>query len=86
VHGLIGSDMPYVTWDISTNRDHTLFYKHSECRIAILAVYVDDIIITGDDELEISQLKKNLRKEFEVKILANQNTFSVLKLPDPLKG
>jgi hypothetical protein len=27
-----------------------MFYRHAEWRITILAVYVDDIIITGDDE------------------------------------
>ena len=33
----------------------------------MLAVYVDDIIITGNDEGEIAQLKMQLGKEFEVK-------------------
>jgi hypothetical protein len=46
-----------------------LFYHHSGNRITILAVYVDYIIITGNDTLEIAQLKENLSKEFEVKDL-----------------
>jgi hypothetical protein len=32
------------------NGDHTMFYRHLGHRITVLAVYVDDIIITGDDE------------------------------------
>jgi len=51
------------------NGDHTLFYRHSGNRISILAVYVDDIVITGGDTLEITRLKENLSKEFEVKDL-----------------
>lgn len=51
------------------NGDHTVFYRHSGRQIAVLAVYVDDIIITSDDELEIKCLKDNLSKEFEVKDL-----------------
>ena len=35
----------------------------------MLAVYVDDMIITGDDKGEIAQLKAILVKEFEVKDL-----------------
>jgi hypothetical protein len=35
----------------------------------MLAVYVDDMIVTGDDEEEIAQLKVRLGKEFEVKDL-----------------
>jgi hypothetical protein len=68
------------------NGDHTLFYKHSECRIAILAVYVDDIIITGDDEVEISRLKKSLSKEFEVKDLGQLKYFLGIEVARSPKG
>jgi len=42
------------------NGDHTVFYRHFGRQIVVLAVYVDDIIITGDNEEEIKQLKKKL--------------------------
>lgn len=39
---------------IQSQADHTLFYKHSATnKIVILIVYVDDIILTGDDSLEL---------------------------------
>ena len=39
--------------------DHTMFYKHSkEGKIAILIVYVDDIILTRDDSAELKKKKK----------------------------
>ncbi|XP_059635870.1 uncharacterized mitochondrial protein AtMg00810-like [Cornus florida] len=51
-------------------RDHTMFYKHGEeGKIAVLIVYVDDIILTGDDIEELTRLKKKLAKDFEVKDL-----------------
>jgi hypothetical protein len=33
-----------------------VFYRHCGRHITILAVYVDDIIITGDDTFEMSHL------------------------------
>jgi hypothetical protein len=68
------------------NGDHTVFYKHSKSRITILAVYVDDIIITGDDEVEISQLKENLSKEFEVKDLGQLKYFLGIEFARSPKG
>jgi hypothetical protein len=32
-----------------SNSDHTLFLKHKLGKVTALIVYVDDIIITGDD-------------------------------------
>ena len=48
------------------NGDHTLFYRHSKWKITIFVVYVDDIVITGDDDEEIARLKRYLSKAFEV--------------------
>jgi hypothetical protein len=45
------------------NGDHTVFYRHSDRKITILAVYVDDIIIIGDDQEEIKRLKEFLGTE-----------------------
>ena len=54
---------------IQSNADHTLFYKHATSKVAILIVYVDDIVITRNDIAEIVDLKKYLAQEFEVKDL-----------------
>ena len=48
--------------------DPTLFMKHSTTRkISILLVYVDDILITGDDEEGKQSLGRHLDNEFEIK-------------------
>ena len=45
--------------------DHTLFMKFSsEGKIAVLIVYVDDIILTRDDLLEMGRLERCLASEF----------------------
>ena len=46
-----------------------MFYKHSrEGKIVVLLVYVDDIILTGENSLELERLKKALTHEFKIKI------------------
>ena len=48
--------------------DHTLFMKHSKKGTLItLLVYVDDIIVTRNDEDEKKLLKGNLAREFDIK-------------------
>ena len=50
--------------------DHTLFIKHGkEGKVAILIVYVDDIVVTGNDVAEIQNLKKHLASSFDIKAL-----------------
>ncbi|CAL8164293.1 unnamed protein product [Prunus armeniaca] len=51
------------------NPDHTLFLKHRKGKVTTLIIYVDDMIITGNDKLEISQLQDYLATEFEMKDL-----------------
>ena len=49
--------------------DHTLFIKRYQNRTTALIVYVDDIVMTGDDPEEIQRMKSFLGTEFEVKDL-----------------
>lgn len=58
-----------------SNADHTLFYKSSQGKISILIIYVDDMIITGDDQEEIQNLERRLSTEFEMKNLGGLKYF-----------
>ena len=49
--------------------DHSVFYKNSQVSIILLVVYVDDIIITGNDMAGISSLKSFLYGQFHTKDL-----------------
>ena len=60
---------------IQSNANYTLFFKHATGKVAIPIVYVDDIVITGDDIVEIIDLKKYLAQEFEVKDLGQLKYF-----------
>jgi hypothetical protein len=71
---------------LQSNADHTLFYKHAAGKVAILLVYIDDIVITGDDLVEISALKKYLTQEFEVKDLGQLRYFLGIEISRGSKG
>ncbi|RVW98483.1 Retrovirus-related Pol polyprotein from transposon RE1 [Vitis vinifera] len=61
---------------IQCQADYTLFMKHSKKgEMTLFIVYVDDIIITGDDEEGIGNLKKLLAREFEIKDLGQLRYF-----------
>jgi hypothetical protein len=50
--------------------DHTLFIKHSfQWQVTVLIVYVDDIIVIGNEDEEIPKLKKSLAHKFGIKDL-----------------
>ena len=67
--------------------DHTLFTKVSMTgKIVVLIVYVDDIVLTGDDQAEISQLKQRMGDEFEIKDLGNLKYFLGMELARSKEG
>jgi len=49
--------------------DHTLFFKHSSKKVTALLVYVNDIVVTRNDDEEQQILKGKLAKKFEIKDL-----------------
>ncbi|CAL9017924.1 unnamed protein product [Prunus brigantina] len=54
-----------------SNSYHTLFLKRDEGKLTALIVYVDDIIVTGNDAEEQLKLQKYLSQEFEMKDLGD---------------
>jgi len=68
------------------NSDHTLFLKRKGDLITCLIIYVDDMIITGSDIEEISQLKNNLFREFEMKDLGGLKYFLGIEVIRSNKG
>ncbi|RVW87157.1 Retrovirus-related Pol polyprotein from transposon TNT 1-94 [Vitis vinifera] len=72
---------------VQCQSDHTLFVKHfPEGKLAIIIVYVDDIILTSDHEEKIDLLKKLLTKEFEIKDLGNLKYFLGMEIARSKKG
>nr|KYP49032.1 Retrovirus-related Pol polyprotein from transposon TNT 1-94 [Cajanus cajan] len=67
--------------------DHTLFFKHSKSGgVTMLLVYVDDIILTGDDKEEQQLLSQCLGKEFEIKTLGKLKYFLGIEVAHSKKG
>lgn len=67
--------------------DHTLFVKRTELgQQAILMIYVDDMVITCDDEVEISNLRKRLQAEFMIKDLGELKYFLGMEVARSHKG
>ena len=60
---------------LQSQADHTLFYMNSkECKVSVLIVYVDDIILTRDDFEELENLTF-LDREFEIKDMGTLKYF-----------
>ena len=58
-----------------------MFIKHNSSRkLTTLIVYVDDIIVAGNDEGEIQRLKTYLSNEFEIKDLRSLKYFLVIEV------
>ena len=49
--------------------DYSLFYKKTSTSAVYVAVYVDDIVLTGTDVDEIADLKVYLHNKFKIKDL-----------------
>ena len=70
----------------SCSFDTTLFLRRSGHGITILLLYVDDMIITGDDMQGIQDLKHFLGRQFEMKDLGPLNYFLGLEVSSSANG
>lgn len=69
-----------------SNSDHTLFLKKQQGRITALIVYVDDMVLTGNDVEEMERLQEYLSKEFEMKDLGSLKYFLGIEVSRSRKG
>ncbi|CAL2243576.1 unnamed protein product [Prunus armeniaca] len=60
---------------VQSNSDHILFLKRHKGKLTALIIYVDDMIVTGDDQAEMQNLHKYLASEFEMKSLGDLKYF-----------
>ncbi|XP_070044037.1 uncharacterized mitochondrial protein AtMg00810-like [Nicotiana tomentosiformis] len=67
--------------------DHSVFYRHSAPNLYIyLVVYVDDIVITGNDQDGITNLKQHLFQHFQTKDLGRLKYFLGIEVAQSSSG
>lgn len=69
-----------------SDSNHTMFYKRRQNKIVVLIIYVDDMIITGDDKKEIKGLEEKLFREFEMKSLGGLKYFLGIEVTQNREG
>ena len=66
--------------------DSALFLRHTDKGIILLLLYVDDMIITGDDLSGIQELKDFLSQQFKMKNLGHLSYFLGLEITHSADG
>jgi Reverse transcriptase (RNA-dependent DNA polymerase) len=74
-----------ISCDVSS-ADHSLFSKIDNNCIIIILVYVDDIIITGNNLEEIKRVKEKLKQNFDIKDLGLLKYFLGIEIAHSPKG
>ena len=70
----------------TSSYDSALFFRRSDHGITLLLLYVDDMIITGDDVQGIQDLKRFLGQHFEMKDLGPLSYFLGLEVSSSSDG
>lgn len=65
---------------VQSKHDYVVFSQRKGKTFIALIIYVDDILITGNDEVDIKNLKEHLNRHFRIKDLGEPKYFLELRL------
>lgn len=66
--------------------DYSLFTRQSQEKFVLVLVYVDDLLITGDDSTMILETKACLQSSFKIKDLGELRYFLSIELDRSKEG
>jgi len=70
----------------TSNVDFSLYVKKTDHGMVVIIIYVDDLIITRDSDVDIFYLKKLLKQKFEMKDLGELCYFLSIEVIQSPKG
>jgi hypothetical protein len=70
----------------TSNVDFSLYVKTTNRGVVVIVIYVDDMIITRDNDVDIFNLKKLLKQKLEMKDLGELRYFFDVQVSNPLEG
>jgi hypothetical protein len=70
----------------TSNANFSLYVKKTNHGIVVIVIYVDDLIITGDNDADIFDLKKLFKQKFEMKDLGELHYFLSIEVIQSPKG
>ena len=71
---------------IVNERDKCVYYKVKGNETVILCLYVDEILLFGTNIEIINEIKRFLKRHFEMKDMGEANVILGLKLTQPVEG
>ncbi|XP_016162156.1 uncharacterized protein LOC107604950 [Arachis ipaensis] len=71
---------------IKSESDHSLYTKLTTHGVTIIMVYIDDLVLTGDDLAKIESIKQLLDQKFKIKDLGDVKYFLGMEVARSSKG
>ncbi|XP_061352700.1 uncharacterized mitochondrial protein AtMg00810-like [Gastrolobium bilobum] len=72
--------------NVQSHADHSLLIKSEGDSFTALLIYVDDIVVAGNDKTKIDSVKRSLDSEFKIKDLGNLHYFLGLEILRSVDG
>lgn len=69
-----------------SDNDHALYTKEAHGKILVVCIYVDDLIVTGDDKNMVEDFKMAMKNEFEMSDLGLLNYFLGMEIVQKEEG